>query len=216
MLQREVADRLLARPATKDYGVLTVMTTMHARVDAAAGPAAGRVQPAAEGALDGRPADLRAGRGRGSRTRRCSSASSATMFSQRRKTLANALKGSIRPRPRCSPTPGSTAAGGRRRCNSQKLHGLRSSSLSARDRLCYSSAEFSSLFSGLPSDPSGRTPAGPDRRRARAAAVRRQRLRRGGARVWMQSRSRRCCQLTPCAKRRLSTSSRSEGSASSA
>ncbi len=32
MLQREVADRLVARPGTKDYGVLTVMLGVHARV----------------------------------------------------------------------------------------------------------------------------------------------------------------------------------------
>jgi 16S rRNA (adenine1518-N6/adenine1519-N6)-dimethyltransferase len=33
MLQREVADRLAARPGTKDYGVLTIMIAMYARVD---------------------------------------------------------------------------------------------------------------------------------------------------------------------------------------
>lgn len=32
MLQREVADRLLGEPGTKDYGVLTILTTLHARV----------------------------------------------------------------------------------------------------------------------------------------------------------------------------------------
>ena len=32
MLQREVADRLVARPGTKDYGVLTVMLALHARI----------------------------------------------------------------------------------------------------------------------------------------------------------------------------------------
>jgi 16S rRNA (adenine1518-N6/adenine1519-N6)-dimethyltransferase len=32
MLQREVADRLLAKPGTKDYGVLTVMMTAHATI----------------------------------------------------------------------------------------------------------------------------------------------------------------------------------------
>jgi 16S rRNA (adenine1518-N6/adenine1519-N6)-dimethyltransferase len=33
MLQREVADRLAARPGTKDYGVLTIMIAMYARVE---------------------------------------------------------------------------------------------------------------------------------------------------------------------------------------
>lgn len=92
MLQREVADRLLARPGTKDYGVLTVLTTMHARirrlldlppgaftppprvrstvVQLTFGPAAARVS---DEALFERLV--------------------RTMFSQRRKTLANALKG---------------------------------------------------------------------------------------------------------------------------
>jgi len=32
MLQREVADRLVARPGTRDYGVLTIMVRLHARV----------------------------------------------------------------------------------------------------------------------------------------------------------------------------------------
>jgi 16S rRNA (adenine1518-N6/adenine1519-N6)-dimethyltransferase len=32
MLQREVADRLVARPATKDYGVLTILTQRHASI----------------------------------------------------------------------------------------------------------------------------------------------------------------------------------------
>ena len=33
MLQREVADRLLAKPATKDYGVLTVLVRLSAEVE---------------------------------------------------------------------------------------------------------------------------------------------------------------------------------------
>ena len=32
MMQKEVADRLVARPGTRDYGVLTVMLSVHARV----------------------------------------------------------------------------------------------------------------------------------------------------------------------------------------
>ena len=46
MLQREVADRLVARPSTKDYGVLTVMTTMHARVARLLDLPPGAFQPA--------------------------------------------------------------------------------------------------------------------------------------------------------------------------
>jgi 16S rRNA (adenine1518-N6/adenine1519-N6)-dimethyltransferase len=33
MLQREVADRLVARPGTKAYGVLTIMLAVHARIE---------------------------------------------------------------------------------------------------------------------------------------------------------------------------------------
>ena len=33
MLQREVADRLVARPGTKEYGVLTIFTGVHAEVE---------------------------------------------------------------------------------------------------------------------------------------------------------------------------------------
>ena len=91
MLQQEVADRLLARPGTRDYGVLTILLSMHARitrlfdlppgafvpppkvrssvVQLAFGPAAVRVSD--EGLFE--------------RLVR-------TIFLQRRKTLSNALK----------------------------------------------------------------------------------------------------------------------------
>ncbi len=63
MLQREVAERLVARPSTKDYGVLTVLTTMHARVERLLDLPPGAFKPAPTCPLDGRPADLWARRG---------------------------------------------------------------------------------------------------------------------------------------------------------
>ena len=80
------------RSGTGDYGVLTVLTALRADVDAAAGAAAGRVPAAAQGALGGGPPAFRAADRRDRRPRRCSSGWSATMFTQRRKTLRNALK----------------------------------------------------------------------------------------------------------------------------
>jgi 16S rRNA (adenine1518-N6/adenine1519-N6)-dimethyltransferase len=91
MLQREVADRLLAVPATRDYGVLTVMTAIHARVI--------RVLDLPPGAFSPPPKVH-------STVVRLTFGPSAvrvsdealferlvrTMFTQRRKTLANALK----------------------------------------------------------------------------------------------------------------------------
>ncbi len=91
MLQREVADRLVAQPGTGDYGVLTILTAAHADVARvlALPPGAFRPPPRVHSALvrltfvaprvppelDG--AFLRMVR---------------QMFTQRRKTVANALK----------------------------------------------------------------------------------------------------------------------------
>ena len=57
MLQREVADRLLAPPGTKDYGVLSVLIGT-ARSRAGARAAARRVPSRAEGAVGGRAAPV--------------------------------------------------------------------------------------------------------------------------------------------------------------
>ena len=46
MLQREVADRLVARPGTKDYGVLTIFTGVHADVERLLTLPPGAVRPA--------------------------------------------------------------------------------------------------------------------------------------------------------------------------
>ncbi|HEX6213947.1 MAG TPA: 16S rRNA (adenine(1518)-N(6)/adenine(1519)-N(6))-dimethyltransferase RsmA [Vicinamibacterales bacterium] len=91
MLQKEVADRLIARVGTGDYGVLTVLTTLHADVKRVLSlpPGAFRPPPKVHSAvvrltfrppkvqLDDPDAFVRMVR---------------TTFTQRRKTVANALK----------------------------------------------------------------------------------------------------------------------------
>jgi 16S rRNA (adenine1518-N6/adenine1519-N6)-dimethyltransferase len=91
MLQREVADRLLARPGTKDYGVLTVLIAMHARISRLLDLPPGAFTP---------PPKVRSTLVRlafGPAAVRVSNEALfdrivRTMFTQRRKTLTNALK----------------------------------------------------------------------------------------------------------------------------
>ncbi|MEO7157567.1 MAG: 16S rRNA (adenine(1518)-N(6)/adenine(1519)-N(6))-dimethyltransferase RsmA [Vicinamibacterales bacterium] len=91
MLQKEVADRLVARVGTGEYGVLTVLTALHADVTRVLSlpPGAFRPQPQVDStvvrlafrpspvAIDDHDLFVRMVR---------------TMFTQRRKTLSNALK----------------------------------------------------------------------------------------------------------------------------
>lgn len=92
MLQKEVADRLVAHPSTGEYGVLTVLTALHADVTRvlALPPGAFRPPPKVHSAvvrLSFRPptVDL-ADPQRFVRMVR-------SVFTQRRKTIGNALKG---------------------------------------------------------------------------------------------------------------------------
>ena len=55
MLQKEVADRLVARVGTGDYGVLTVLTALHADVTRVLSLPPGRVSACAQGAFRRRP-----------------------------------------------------------------------------------------------------------------------------------------------------------------
>jgi 16S rRNA (adenine1518-N6/adenine1519-N6)-dimethyltransferase len=90
MLQKEVADRLLARPGTKDYGVLTILTAVRADVTRLLALPAGAFRPAPRVLssvvrLTFRPSPVTiADEGHFTRMVR-------TMFTQRRKTLSNAL-----------------------------------------------------------------------------------------------------------------------------
>lgn len=91
MLQLEVAERLAARPGTKDYGVLTIFTALQADVERVLTlpPGAFRPPPRVHSAvvkLTFRPSPLPAGREAAFKTM------VRTMFMQRRKTLQNALR----------------------------------------------------------------------------------------------------------------------------
>lgn len=92
MLQREVADRLLAHPSSKAYGILTVLTALHADVTRLLNLPAGAFRPAPKvlstvvrlrfrpSPVDVTSIDLL-------------TAVVRTAFGQRRKTLANGLAG---------------------------------------------------------------------------------------------------------------------------
>jgi 16S rRNA (adenine1518-N6/adenine1519-N6)-dimethyltransferase len=92
MLQREVADRLLARPGTRDYGVLTVLIRHRARVERLLSlpPGAFRPPPKVHSAvvrLRFHPPDPPVD------DEEAFERLVKQAFSQRRKTLANALRG---------------------------------------------------------------------------------------------------------------------------
>ena len=91
MLQLEVADRLVAAPSTKDYGVLTIFTALQAEVTRllTLPPGAFRPAPKVHSAvvrLRFKPSPLPAGR------EKAFERMVRTMFMQRRKTLLNALR----------------------------------------------------------------------------------------------------------------------------
>jgi 16S rRNA (adenine1518-N6/adenine1519-N6)-dimethyltransferase len=91
MLQREVADRIVARPGTKDYGVLSIFVQLHADVRRvlALPPGAFRPAPKVHSAvlqLTFRPPAVPID------DERQFEAMVRSMFTQRRKTLSNALK----------------------------------------------------------------------------------------------------------------------------
>jgi 16S rRNA (adenine1518-N6/adenine1519-N6)-dimethyltransferase len=91
MVQREVADRIIARPATKDYGVLSISLQLHADATRvlALPPGAFRPAPKVHSAvvrLRFRPPAVDVG------DETAFTAMVRSMFTQRRKTLSNALK----------------------------------------------------------------------------------------------------------------------------
>jgi 16S rRNA (adenine1518-N6/adenine1519-N6)-dimethyltransferase len=90
MLQKEVADRLVAKPATSEYGVLTLSTMMHADVTRLLSlpPGAFRPPPKVQSAvvrLDFRPVPPYV------RDRQVAISMIRSVFTQRRKTMTNAL-----------------------------------------------------------------------------------------------------------------------------
>jgi 16S rRNA (adenine1518-N6/adenine1519-N6)-dimethyltransferase len=91
MLQREVAERLEARPGTKDYGVLSILVQLHADVRRLLTLPPGAFRPAprvhsAVVALSFRVPAVAVG------DERLFEGMVRSMFTQRRKTLSNALK----------------------------------------------------------------------------------------------------------------------------
>ncbi len=92
MVQREMADRLVARPGTKDYGVLTVLLGQHARITrrldlpSTAFKPAPKVRSSVIHLAFGPPAVRVVDEALFERMVKA-------MFGQRRKTLTNALKG---------------------------------------------------------------------------------------------------------------------------
>ncbi|MEO8481786.1 MAG: 16S rRNA (adenine(1518)-N(6)/adenine(1519)-N(6))-dimethyltransferase RsmA [Acidobacteriota bacterium] len=92
MLQREVAARLVAKPGTRDYGVLTVMLSIHAKTRTLINlpPGAFRPAPRVDSsvvALTFTPPSVRIS------DEVLFERMVKAIFSQRRKTLSNALKG---------------------------------------------------------------------------------------------------------------------------
>ena len=91
MLQREVAERMVARPGTKDYGVLSIVLQLHTdpRIVLSLPPGAFRPVPKVHSAvvrLTFRPPAVRL------IDERAFEAMVRSMFMQRRKTLSNALR----------------------------------------------------------------------------------------------------------------------------
>ena len=129
MLQKEMADRIVAAPDTKEYGALSVMVRMYGEPQARVPRARGRVRAGAAGRLGGaahRAATPAARPG-------CRSTTSASRqvvhaaFGQRRKTLRNALSRGARRergRPRAGARRASTACGAARRSPSRSSRAL--------------------------------------------------------------------------------------------
>jgi 16S rRNA (adenine1518-N6/adenine1519-N6)-dimethyltransferase len=94
MLQREVADRLVASPGSRDYGVLTIMLALAAELRKLLDLPPGAFRPAPKVrssvvALAFRPSPVRIS------DEQIFETVTKRIFSQRRKTLANGLKGLV-------------------------------------------------------------------------------------------------------------------------
>lgn len=98
LMQREVAERLIARPGTRDYGFLSVLTQWHTvpEILQRVPPGAFHIPPKVDSAV----VRLRRAQHAGLPVPKESAAAFETFlgwcFSQKRKTLRNNLKGSVR------------------------------------------------------------------------------------------------------------------------
>jgi 16S rRNA (adenine1518-N6/adenine1519-N6)-dimethyltransferase len=107
MLQKEVADRLLAKPGRKEYGVLTIMLSLAAGVTRLLDLPPGAFHPAPKVRstvirVEFRPADVRI------TDRATFELVTKRVFMQRRKTLSNALKSLVANPPAVLKTAGIT------------------------------------------------------------------------------------------------------------
>lgn len=92
MLQREVAERLMSRPATRDYGGLTVFTQLYANVRRVLNVPAGAFRPVPKVDSTVVRLDFKPQIGLEPRLEQPFSELVKVAFSQRRKTLYNCLK----------------------------------------------------------------------------------------------------------------------------
>ena len=146
MLQREVADRITAAPGTGEYGVLSISVQMHCDVRRvlALPPGAFRPPPRVHSAVVHfrfRPPSVAVA------DDRVFEAMVRSMFTQRRKTLQNALRtfrviSHAGRGQRARSGRASTRAADPRRCNLQSWRGLRTISFRQNDELCYSLRVF--------------------------------------------------------------------------
>ncbi len=97
MLQREVAERLVARPGSKDYGVLTILVRVHADVETVLTLPPGAFRPTPKVSSTLARLKFRSPLV-GIRDPRGFERLVKTIFTQRRKTVLNALK-PLRPEP---------------------------------------------------------------------------------------------------------------------
>ena len=107
MLQKEVADRLLAKPGRKEYGVLTIMLSLAARVTRLVDLPPGAFHPAPKVRstvvrVEFKTADVRIA------DRQTFELVTKRIFMQRRKTLSNALKSLVADAPGILRTAGIT------------------------------------------------------------------------------------------------------------
>ena len=159
MLQKEVADRLVAKVGTGEYGVLTVLTALNADVTRVLSLPPGRVSAAAEGAFRRRSAGVPAAEGGDRRPRTLFVRMVRTMFTQRRKTLGNALEAVRRRSAASTPAEALAAAGIDPQAPSGDARAGRNGRACARAvlstrrklKLCYSFRRNPPVFTGAPS-----------------------------------------------------------------
>ena len=142
MLQREVADRIEAKPGTKDYGVLSIFVQLHADVRRVLSlpPGAFRPAPKVRSAVTRftfRPPAVTLARRGGIQRDGQVDVHAAAKDTLERAGAIRRRRWELRGTRPCAP-PASTANAEPKRCNSQNWLGLRTISLLPKTELCYS------------------------------------------------------------------------------